>query len=66
MRFREVDRLLLDDGWYEARQTGSHHIYKHPEKPGIVSVPDHRGDIPNGTLRNIFRQAGWRNNNDEG
>ena len=46
MRFREMEKMLLDDGWYLADVRGSHHQYKHPEKPGKVTLPNHRGDIP--------------------
>ena len=43
MRFREVDSMLRKDGWYEVRKVGSHHQYKHPTKPGTVTVPEHAG-----------------------
>lgn len=36
MRFREMDKILKEDGWYEVSQRGSHHQYKHPTKPGKV------------------------------
>ncbi len=45
MRFREGEKLLLDDGWYQVAQKGSHHQYKHPSKAGKVTIPEHRGDI---------------------
>lgn len=32
MKFREVEKLIKQDGWYEVKQKGSHHQYKHPEK----------------------------------
>jgi predicted RNA binding protein YcfA (HicA-like mRNA interferase family) len=38
---------------------GSHHQFKHPRRPGKVTVPHPRKDLPVGTLRGIFRQAGW-------
>jgi hypothetical protein len=38
---------------------GDHRKFKHPDKPGHVTVPHPRKDLPVGTLRNIFRQAGW-------
>jgi hypothetical protein len=38
---------------------GDHVKLKHPERPGHVVVPHPRKDIAIGTLRNIFRQAGW-------
>jgi predicted RNA binding protein YcfA (HicA-like mRNA interferase family) len=41
-----------------ARVKGSHHHFKHPTKPGIVTVPHPKRDIPVGTLASIERQAG--------
>ena len=41
MRYREIDKILRADGWYEVKQVGSHHQYKHPAKPGKVTVPGH-------------------------
>ncbi|MEG1426014.1 MAG: type II toxin-antitoxin system HicA family toxin, partial [Raoultibacter sp.] len=35
---REVIKLLTADGWYEVSTVGSHHQYKHPVKPGRVTV----------------------------
>lgn len=59
MRFREVDKLLKKDGWYEVKQVGSHHQYKHPTKPGKVTVPEHGGkDINPQTAKTILKQAG--------
>jgi predicted RNA binding protein YcfA (HicA-like mRNA interferase family) len=42
----------------EARVRGSHHHFRHPTKPGIVTVPHPRKDMPIGTLKSIERQAG--------
>jgi predicted RNA binding protein YcfA (HicA-like mRNA interferase family) len=57
---REVIRLLLDDGWYEAGQTGSHRHFKHPVKKGKVTVPHPTKDLPVKTLKSIERQSGVR------
>ncbi|MCB0186097.1 MAG: type II toxin-antitoxin system HicA family toxin [Caldilineaceae bacterium] len=59
MSSREVIAKLKEDGWDLVRVRGSHHQYKHPIKPGRVTVPHPQKDLPLGTLRNIFRQAGW-------
>ena len=55
---REVIRLLLDDGWYEVGQTGSHRHFKHPSKKGKVTVSHPRRDLPVKTLKSIERQSG--------
>jgi predicted RNA binding protein YcfA (HicA-like mRNA interferase family) len=60
MRFREMEKMLLDDGWYLADVRGSHHQYKHPEKPGKVTLPNHRGDIPPRVVNSILKQAGLK------
>ncbi len=60
MDSREVLRRLRKDGWVEAGQRGSHVQLTHPEKPGRVTVPHPRRDIPKGTLRSIERQSGLR------
>ena len=60
MRFREMEKMLLDDGWYLADVRGSHHQYKHPEKPGKVTLPNHRGDIPPRGVNSILKQAGLK------
>jgi predicted RNA binding protein YcfA (HicA-like mRNA interferase family) len=56
----DVIRALKRDGWSEVRVKGSHHHFKHPTKPGIVTVPHPKKDIPRGTLASIERQAGIR------
>ena len=58
MRFREVEKILLRDGWYQVKQKGSHHQYKHPLKSGKVTVPEHGGDINIDTVKSIMKQAG--------
>ncbi len=57
MSSREVIRRLLDDGWYEVGQVGSHKQLKHAIKPGRVTVPHPKRDIPDGTLKSIERQS---------
>lgn len=57
---REVVRLLKNDGWTLKRKgPGDHEQYTHRSKPGKVTVDMGARDIPTGTLRSIFRQAGW-------
>ncbi len=58
MRFREIEKVIKKDGWYEVRQVGSHHQYKHPTKKGLVTIPEHSGDIKKGTADSILKQAG--------
>ncbi len=60
MTFKEVDKILKSDGWELKDTKGSHCQYTHPSKPGKVTVPNHKGDIPKGTVNSIFRQAGLK------
>ncbi len=60
MNSKQVIKQLEADGWYLARVKGSHHQFKHPSKPGLVTVKHPDGDIPTPTLYSIQRQAGWR------
>ena len=58
MKVRVVTQILEEDGWYFVRQRGSHRHFKHPNKPGVVTVAGHPNeDLPAGTLQNIWRQA---------
>jgi predicted RNA binding protein YcfA (HicA-like mRNA interferase family) len=59
MNSREIIAKLKDDGWVLVHIRGSHHQYKHPDKPGRVTVPHPKKDLPIGTVRSIYRQAGW-------
>jgi predicted RNA binding protein YcfA (HicA-like mRNA interferase family) len=55
---REIIRLLKTDGWLESRSKGSHHQFKHPKKPGVVTVPHPKKDLPVGTALAILKSAG--------
>jgi len=59
MNSRDLTRRLEADGWVLARTKGSHRQYRHPSKPGLVTVPHPKRDLPIGTLRSIAKQAGW-------
>ncbi len=55
----EVIRRLRQAGFVFDRQAkGSHEIWWHPETHARTTVPHHPGNLPEGTLRAILRQAG--------
>jgi len=58
MQSREVIKALEAAGWQEVARKGSHVQFKHPSRPGRVTVPHPKRDIPIGTLRSIERQSG--------
>ncbi|MGQ9497830.1 MAG: type II toxin-antitoxin system HicA family toxin [Desulfotomaculales bacterium] len=61
MKVREAIRMLLDDGWYQVAQRGSHRQFKHPVKPGRVTIAGHlNDDLAPGTLNSILKQAGLK------
>ncbi|WP_432445035.1 type II toxin-antitoxin system HicA family toxin [Rhizobium rosettiformans] len=52
--------MLCTDGWSIKRKgPGDHVQYAHTEKPGKVTLDMGVREIPTGTLRSIFKQAGW-------
>lgn len=58
MNSAEVIRRLEQDGWVRVATRGSHCQFKHPEKPGRVTVPHPKRDLAIGTVRSIERQSG--------
>jgi predicted RNA binding protein YcfA (HicA-like mRNA interferase family) len=61
MKVRDVIKLIEGDGWRLDRQSGSHRQYRHPTKPGTVTVSGKPGsDIKPGTLASVLRQAGLK------
>jgi predicted RNA binding protein YcfA (HicA-like mRNA interferase family) len=62
LKVRELIRILERDGWRLARTRGSHRQFKHPSKPGTLTVAGKPGvDIPPGTLNAVLKQAGLKN-----
>lgn len=62
-KYRDLLKRLRDDGWEHVRTTGSHLHFKHPAKPGLVTVPSGgklAHEVAPGTLRSILRQAGLK------
>ncbi len=58
MTFRELEAILLKDGWVHIDTRGSHYQYKHPSKKGKVTLPHHNGDINIKTANSILKHAG--------
>lgn len=55
---REVIQMLQQNGWYEVSCVGDHHQFKHPYKPGRVTITHPRKDFPIKTLKSISKQSG--------
>jgi predicted RNA binding protein YcfA (HicA-like mRNA interferase family) len=61
MKVREILKAIQKDGWVHVRTRGSHHQFKHPTKPGVVTIPGRPGDeLAPGTLSSIVKQAGLK------
>lgn len=58
MRFREIEKIILADGWQLKTAKGSHYSYIHPTKPGKVSIPNHPRDLDPRTIKSTLKQAG--------
>lgn len=57
---KEMERLILKDGWTLEAQVGSHRHYKHPEKSGKVTIPFHCRELTRFVENSILKQAGLK------
>ena len=58
-RYKEIVKRLKAFGFTFQRQAaGSHEIWYNPITDRYTTIPNHPGDMPEGTLRAILRQAG--------
>ena len=57
---KEMERIILADGWIYKNQVGSHRHYTHPTKPGKVTIPFHNKDLTKKTENLIKHQAGLK------
>jgi len=59
VKVRDAIKLIEADGWALVRTRWSHRQYKHPAKPGLVTIPGKLSkDLPPGLQRSILKQAG--------
>ena len=57
-RYREIVKIIKSFGFVFDRQAkGSHEIWYNPETERYTTIPNHSGDMPEGTLRAILKQA---------
>lgn len=58
-RYRDIVQRLKAFGFeFRRHAAGSHEIWINPDTGRYTTVPNHTGDVPEGTLRAILRQAG--------
>jgi len=53
-----IIRELEAAGWVHNRIRGSHHVFRHPSRPGLVVVPHPKKDLGMGHISAIRKQAG--------
>ena len=53
-------RELEAQGWTLDRVRGSHHVYKHPGNPNIITVPHPRKDLGKGLVANLRKLGGLK------
>lgn len=57
---KEMEKIILADGWQFKSQAGSHRQYVHPTKPGKVTIPFHSKDLTKAVENSILKQAGLK------
>jgi predicted RNA binding protein YcfA (HicA-like mRNA interferase family) len=61
MKVGDVLLMLCNDGWFLVATRGSHRQFKHPSKPGRVTVAGKPSDdMAPGTLNSVLKQAGLK------
>jgi len=58
MKSADIIRELKAVGWVLDRVRGSHHVLKHPNRPGHIVVPHPKKDLGTGLVAAIRKQAG--------
>ena len=60
-KVREAIQRIERDGWYQVKSRGGHRQFRHPEKPGRVTISGRAGDdLAPGTFNSILKQAGLK------
>ncbi|MBW4686635.1 MAG: type II toxin-antitoxin system HicA family toxin [Komarekiella atlantica HA4396-MV6] len=57
--YKQIIKIIKSFGFLFYRQAASsHEIWFNPETNRYITIPNHSGDMPEGTLRAILKQAG--------
>jgi len=58
-RYRQIIKKLKAFGFeFYRHAAGSHEIWYNPASQRFTTIPNHPGDMPEGTLHAILKQAG--------
>jgi predicted RNA binding protein YcfA (HicA-like mRNA interferase family) len=61
VKVRDAIELIGDDGWIQVASRGSRRQFKHPVKPGRVTIAGKPSDdLAPGTLNSILKQVGLK------
>jgi len=61
VKIRDAIKLVEKDGWIQVNFEGSHRQYKHPVKPGRVTIAGHPSrDLDPKAQGSILKQAGLK------
>jgi predicted RNA binding protein YcfA (HicA-like mRNA interferase family) len=58
-RYREIAKRLKAFGFaFDRQAAGSHEIWYNEQSDRYTTIPNHPGELPEGTLRAILKQTG--------
>ena len=57
---KDLIKQLESQGWQLRNVKGSHHVFRHPERPGHISVPHPRKDLGVGLVAKLLKEAGLK------
>jgi predicted RNA binding protein YcfA (HicA-like mRNA interferase family) len=57
---KDIIKIIENDGWVLIKCRGDHHYFKHPTKPGKVTVPHPVKDLKKYVVDSILKQAGLK------
>jgi len=56
----DLIRELEANGWQLDRVRGSHHVFKHPHNPNIITVPHPKKELGKGLVNCLRKLAGLK------
>lgn len=60
MNPRDIEKMVVADGWIHKSTKGSHKHFVHPTKPGKITIPQHKKELDVKTANSILKQAGLK------
>lgn len=55
VKYRDVQRFLVDSGWRLLRTSASHEIWGGPNPGERLSIPKHGGKVSPGVIRQVIK-----------